>query len=70
MLFHLQSVRMLVNAMFDDIDSSINFYQFVHKLLNCWLADLRDQSEYLFGATDELNEKLCRFVILQIWQQD
>jgi len=45
----------VVNAMFDDIDSSTAT---VRSQITQLAADLRDQSEYLFGATDELNETI------------
>jgi len=45
----------VVNAMFDDIDSSTAT---VRSQITQLAADLRGQSEYLFGATDELNETI------------
>ena len=45
----------VVNAMFDDIESSTIT---VRSQITQLAADLRDQSEYLFGATDEINETI------------
>jgi len=45
----------VVNSMFDDIESSTIT---VRSQITQLAADLRDQSEYLFGATDEINEKI------------